>query len=177
MSRVPPLDTMPLVCEWDGLRLLRYEPTFLRPFFVDMEPTTLMRRFRFWLDLAYGYSVYYLARDRELLGYCTVTSGRNPRFWFAAPADVVVGPYFIAPSHRNRGYSTQLLSAVLQRAGFPWQKAWLYILNDNAPSIRVAQKNGARLLFHVHNTPFRRLVRTETGEYGIYEISRGDSPC
>ena len=41
------------VYEVDHFRVLKYEPTALNPFYVDMEPTTIMRRLRFLIDLKY----------------------------------------------------------------------------------------------------------------------------
>ena len=83
---------MKRILEINGFELFEYTPTRLKPFYIDMEPTTIMRRFRFLIDLHYGYKVYYLKKDGVFVGYCTVTSGKNPRFWFAENEDIIVGP-------------------------------------------------------------------------------------
>lgn len=156
----------------DGFELLQYNPTCLKPFYIDMEPTTLMRRFRFLIDLYYGYKVYYLKQNGVLVGYCTVTNGKNPRFWFAKNEDIIVGPYFIDEKYRGKGFSTMMVDMVIHDCDIKWNNAYLYILNNNKPSIRVVEKLGGRCIFHVHNTIYRKLVKKEDGEYGIYLIER-----
>lgn len=161
---------MKRILEINGFELFEYTPTRLKPFYIDMEPTTLMRRFRFLIDLHYGYKVYYLKKDGAFLGYCTVTSGKNPRFWFAENDDIIVGPYYVEEKYRGKGYSTMMVDMVIHKCGLSWNNAYLYILNTNKPSIRVVEKLGGTLVFHVHNTFYRKLVRRESGEYGIYLI-------
>ncbi len=163
---------MDVVYEFDDLKVLKYQPTALKPFFIDMEPTTIMRRFRFLIDLRYGYSVYYLQKDDELIGYCTITDGKNPRFWFASENDIIIGPYYVDEKYRRNGYSTKLVDAVIHKCENDWSKAYVYILNSNIPSIRATEKVGGKLLFNVHNTIYRKLIKREDGEYGVYEVTR-----
>ena len=140
-----------------------------------MEPTTLMRRIRFLIDLKYGYFVYYLQLNQELIGYCTITSGKNPRFWFANDSDIIIGPYYIDVKYRGNGYSTKLVDLVINKCDIMWNNAYAYILNTNTPSIRVIERVGGKLLFHVHNTIYRKLIKKKNGEYGIYCISRQEN--
>ena len=163
---------MKKIFEENTFELFEYTPTPIKPFFIDMEPTTIMRRFRFLIDLFYGYKVYYLKKDGVIVGYCTITSGRNPRFWFAEKNDIIIGPYFVDDKYRRKGISTMMVDWVIYKGGLSWDKAYLYILNSNKPSIRVVEKLGGKLIFHVHNTFYRKLVRKELGEYGIYLIKR-----
>ncbi|MBR0406934.1 MAG: GNAT family N-acetyltransferase [Clostridia bacterium] len=160
------------VYEVDHFRVLKYEPTALNPFYVDMEPTTIMRRLRFLIDLKYGYSVYYLEKEGIMLGYCTITSGKNPRFWFADEKDIIIGPYYIDEKYRGYGYSTKLVDIVINKCETNWEKAYVYILNSNVPSIKVTEKVGGKLIFHVHNTFYRKLIKSNNGEYGVYEVCR-----
>ena len=161
-----------VVYESNGFQIVKYTPSALKPFYIDMEPTTLMRRFRFLIDLKYGYSVYYLKKGEDFIGYCTITSGKNPRFWFATDDDIIVGPYYVDEKYRGNGYSTMLVDTVIHKCENHWKKAYVYILNTNIPSIKVTEKVGGRLLYHVHNTVYRKLVKRETGEYGIYEVTK-----
>ena len=135
-----------------------------------MEPTTVMRRLRFLIDLHYGYKVYYLKKDGKIVGYCTITSGKNPRFWFAEDNDIIVGPYFVDEEFRGQGFSTRMVDMVIHECGIDWKNAYLYILNTNKPSIRVVEKLGGNCIFYVHNTFYRKLIKKDTGEYGIYLI-------
>lgn len=161
------------VYEFDGLKVAKYKPTALKPFYLEMEPTTILRRIRFLIDLHYGYAVYYLLNGNEFLGYCTITSGKNPRFWFANEEDIVIGPYYVDEKYRGKGYATKLVDAVINHCENDWKKGYVSIKNSNAASIKVTQRLGGELLFHVHNTKTKKLVKKETGEYGIYEIT----PC
>lgn len=160
------------VCEVDGLEIVRYKPTVLKPFYLNMEPMTVMRRIRFLIDLKYGYTVYYLKKGNNFVGCCAITSGKNPRYWFASENDIIIGPYFIEDKYRGKGYCTKLVDAVINRCEKRWKQAYVYILNSNAPSIRTTKKVGGKLLFHVHNTFFRKLIKSERGEYGVYKVSR-----
>lgn len=160
------------VYKFDDLQIRKYEPTAIKPFYIDMEPTTIMRRFRFLIDLRYGYAVYYLTKGKEFIGYCTITSGKNPRFWFAKDDDIIIGPYYVDEKYRGKGYSTKMVDAIINNCETKWKKAYVYILNSNIPSIKVTEKVGGKLIFHVHNTFYRKLVKRDDGEYGIYEVRK-----
>lgn len=161
---------MKLVYLEENIEILEYCPKFLKPFYINMEPLTLMRRFRFWIDYKYGYKVFYLKKENQFIGYCTITSGNNPRFWFADNNDIIIGPYFIEEKYRNQGYSRKLVDIVINKCGLNWRNAYIYILNDNYPSIAVAKRLGGELLFNVHNTIYRKLIKDDNGEYGVYRI-------
>ena len=158
------------ILDFDELELYEYVPTLFKPFYINMEPMTVMRWFRFLIDCYFGFKVYYLKKGNDYIGYCTITSGKNPRFWFANNKDIVIGPYYIDEKSRGKGYSTVMVDMVIHKAALSWESAYLYILNTNKPSIRVAEKLGGKLMFHVHNTFYRKLVKTESGEYGVYLI-------
>ena len=150
--------------------ILKYKPSVVKPFYIDMEPTTLLRRFRFLIDLLYGYSVYYMMVDGKPVGYCTITSGRNPRFWFADKEDIIVGPYYVDEAQRGKGYATRLVEAVIKECETDWKDAYVLIKNSNAASIKVTQRLGGILQFYVRNTRMKRLVMDYRGEYGVYRI-------
>lgn len=158
------------VYEFEDLKVAKYRPTALKPFYIDMEPTTILRRIRFLIDLHYGYSVYYLKKDEEFLGYCTITSGKNPRFWFADDTDIVIGPYYVEDKQRGKGYATKLVDAVINHCETGWKKGYVSIKNSNASSIKVTERLGGQLIFHVHNTKTKKMIMDENGEYGIYII-------
>ena len=158
------------IYECDGLQIVRYKPTAFKPFYIDMEPTTFLRRIRFLIDLHYGYSVYYLKKNEVFLGYCTITSGKNPRFWFANDTDIVIGPYYVDAKYRGNGYATKLVRVVINHCESDWKKSYVSIKNSNTPSIKVTEHLGGKLVFHVHNTKTKKLIKDENGEYGIYEI-------
>ena len=145
-----------------------FKPSFHKLFYIEMESLTILKKIRFWIDLLYGYSVYYLYVDGQAIGYCTITSGKNPRYSFATANDVMIGPYFIMEGYRGRGYAKTLVQLVITKCKTDWERCFLYIKNENIPSIHVANSIGANLLFHAHNTRLRQLVKKEDGEFGIY---------
>ena len=104
--------TIKKIYQINDLEWYRYEPSIFHPFYIEMEPTTIMRRIRFLIDYCYGYAVYYLKKGSEWIGYCTITNGKNPRFWFATDSDIVIGPYFIDEQFRGNGYSEIMVREV-----------------------------------------------------------------
>ena len=98
--------------------LHEYRPTLVHPLAIDFEPLRIVRRFRFWFEILMGgYRVYYLAVDGEFVGYCVVTPGGR-RLSVSTKKDIVLGPYFVSPKHRGKGYATECLnyaSAIAQK--------------------------------------------------------------
>lgn len=148
----------------------KYTPTLLRPFYIKMSHLSLPGRVRFAIDFYYGYSVYYLKKNGEYIGYCTITSGMNKRFWFATEKDIIVGPYYIDKNHRGNGYVTYLVENVIYKCHNNWENAYAYILHTNIPSIKAFSKLSGKKIFNVHNTFTRKLIQSDKGEYGIYKI-------
>ena len=143
-----------------------------------MEPLTTLKRARFALDRIFGYRVYYIKSlkkgddPKKYIGYCTVTSGKNPRFFFANKKDIIIGPYFVDEACRGKGWATTLVKTVAGICEKDYTSAYVMIKNDNYSSIKVTEKLGGKLIFHVHNTKLKRLIKTEEGEYGIYKITK-----
>ena len=155
----------------EEFQILKYKPSLTQLFYIDMEPMTLKRRIRFMVDYIYGYSVYYLKKcggGTEIIGYCTVTSGKNPRFWFAKSDDIIIGPYYVNPKERGKGYATKMVDAVINHSKLEWKTGYVVIRNNNPSSIYVTQNVGGRILFYVHNTKSKRLIKDPNGECGIY---------
>ena len=85
---------------------------------------------------------YWLLRgDGTLLGGCRLRHGLSESLW----QDGGHIGYDIRPSMRNRGYATRMVALALdeaRRRGLEW--VLLTIAPSNTPSIRVAEKHGAR---------------------------------
>lgn len=162
---------MTIITGTDTIKIEKYKPTIWKPFLVEMEQTTILRRIRFLIDWYYGYSVYYLKEGDTFYGYCTITSGKNPRFWFANSSDIIIGPYFIEDSQRGKGYATKLVDAIINQYETNWGKAYVVIKNKNIASIKVTKHLGGELVFHVHNTLTKKLIKKDNGEYGIFVIN------
>lgn len=167
---------MELLYEKNNTKLYVFNPTVRRLFMNNMEPLHLPRRFRFILELHYGYKVYYLEKDKEIIGYCTVSNGKNPRYQFADENDIIFGPYFIKEEKRGNGYSEELLRIVLFEIGLEYKNAYDYIDKKNIPSIKVTEKIGGKKIGSVRiNEVTRRMTNDKDGRYGIYRvIGRGN---
>lgn len=153
--------------------VLKYSPSIIHPFYDNMDPLSLFSRIRFFIEYFYGYDVYYLKRDGIIVGYCTVSSGRNTRYWFADERDIIFGPYFIKEEYRGLGLSRILIDIVLNSLGINYRYAYDYIDNKNIPSIRVTQRLGGIKVFNVNiNVITRQMRKSQTGQYGIYRIAR-----
>ena len=155
----------------NNLDLLLYKPSIVHPFYGHMEHLSLFRRIRFLIEYFYGYDVYYLRSGKELIGYCTVSSGKNKRYWFATINDIMIGPYFIKKNYRGQGLSFILLDMVLNDANLVFDYAYDYINESNAPSIKATQSVGGIKLFNVSINIFtRQMKKTKNGQYGVYRI-------
>lgn len=155
----------------EGFVFYKYHPTVFKPFWKNLEPLTLLKRVRFFVDAIYGYSVYYMAIDKEIIGYCTITSGKNKRYFFARKNDILIGPYFVKEEHRGHGYAKLMVRSVITDIHKNWQNGYLYIKRSNASSIAVAKSIGAEFLFYSRNTKTRKLVKDDRGEFGIYMLT------
>ena len=156
----------------DAWELWKYNPGVFKPFMINMEPLSLLARIRFLIDYCYGYEVFYIKKQDTYIGYCTLTSGKNPRYWFANGDDIIIGPYYVDEKYRGQGFCRSMVQASLYATASEWNNAYLYIKNTNMPSIKVALSIGAEWVFNVHNTVTRKLVKDDAGEYGVYRVSR-----
>lgn len=162
--------------EW--FRILEYVPTILNPFYLNMEPMNIGKRARFAIDWLFGYKVYYYSLKNigggqdSIVAYCTVTSGENPRYFFAKKNDIIIGPYFTKPEYRGNGIAGTLVRTVAMELETNWNNAYAYIWKTKNASRRIMASMGGELVMYVHNNKMHRLVESVTGEYAVYRISR-----
>ena len=154
--------------------LYEYKPTFIIPLLVSFEPLKMIRRFRFWREiLSGGYKVYYLAKDDRLVGYCVVAPGGR-RLTISKKHDVVLGPYFVAPEHRGKGYAKVLVRMTLDNCTYNYNLAFDWIHKDNYASIKTSEACGFVQEGHRLNVVgiMRKLVLDENGNNIIYKYTR-----
>ena len=162
--------------EW--FRILEYVPTISKPFFFFLEPMNIGKRARFAIDWLFGYKVYYFSLKNigggqdSIVAYCTVTSGENPRYFFAKKDDIIIGPYFTKPEHRGKGIAGTLVRTVAMELETNWNNAYAYIWNTKKASRKIMESMDGELVMYVHNNKMHRLVESVTGEYAVYRISR-----
>lgn len=163
-----------LLYQEENLRFLEYTPTLLRPLPYDLEPMRPVRWVRFALEYVRKgrFRVYCLEVEGKPAAYCVATPGGR-RLKCSTGADIVLGPYFVAPEFRGRGYGTRVLSLTLQYCAYPYENAYAWIEKKNLPSIRAAESCGFRQTGQLNVVGvMRRLQITAEGDDWIYCIRK-----
>jgi len=165
------------VFEQDFYEYYKYSPTLFKPFYVNLEKLTFKRRIRLIFAFFVGYSVYYLAKNGEFIGYCLVQSGKDRRYKFATDKDIIVGPYFIKEEHRGKKLSIELLNYVLKESELYFDKAYDYIHKENIPSIKASKAVGFQYMSDANITRYTRRLKLceNNGQYKIFMYQRPNS--
>ena len=153
--------------------LYEYRPTICKPLAMEFERLRTVRRFRLWYELLKGgYKVYYLAYTDTLVGYCVVTPGGR-RLPVSTKKDIVLGPYFISPEYRRKGYAEILVRMTLQYCSYEYKFAYNWIHDDNYASIKTSQACGFVQEGHRLNVEglTRKLVLKSNGDNIIYKYT------
>lgn len=153
-----------LVCRTNEYGLYEYTPKLLSPLIVPFENLSLIRRIRFFLEyLRGGYRVYYLSVGEIIVGYNVVTPGGR-RLKISTHKDIVIGPLYIAPDFRRKGYSTVLMKLTLEYCAYSYENAYDWIEKNNVPSIRTSLSCGFKECAHLNVIGIcRKLVLAEDG--------------
>lgn len=167
-------ENMRLVAQEGNTRLFEYLPSLLAPLALPFEQLRLVCKLRFCYEYLHAghYKVYYLAVDDEFVGYCVVTPGGR-RLSLTTKNDVVLGPYFILPEHRGKGYAKILVSMTLRYCTYDYNIAFDWIHKSNIPSIRISEACGMYVDGKIDVVGrFRKLVTKEDGPYFIYKYKK-----
>lgn len=104
---------------------------------------TLLHLLGFFADGECGaLCVHYVDR---LIHYSAFTS-RYWRFPFLADGDLQIGDTWTDPAHRGRGIALFAVLQILATKRRPGRECWYVVGSSNAPSIRVAERAGFRLI-------------------------------
>ena len=162
---------MKLVGYENYAQLYEFKPSIFSFLAFPMDKLTMIRRFRFLYEyLSGGYKVYYLKIENQFVGYCLVTPGGR-RLKCSTKKDIVIGPYFILPEFRGKGYAKILIRMTFTYCTYHFNNIFCWIHTTNIPSIKTVvacgmNPNGLRL--NVEGR-FRRLVLDEKGDFIIYK--------
>lgn len=154
--------------------LYEYRPTFAHPLAIDFEPLRTVRRFRFWYELLKGgYRVYYLADGDTFVGHCVATPGGR-RLPVSTMDDIVLGPYFVDPQFRGKGYAKVVVSMTLKYCSYDYKCAFDWIHETNIRSIKTSEACGFVKEGHKLNVVglMRKLVLNDKGDNIIYKYSK-----
>ena len=171
MNNISSNELLTLLYQEGNKALYVYKPTPLRLLYHHFEKMTFSRRVRLLLEhFAKGsYRVFYLAVDGDLVGHCVAAAG-NRRLKCSSEEDIVLGPYFIDPNCRGRGYAKTLIGWTLEKGGLKYRYAYDYINKSNLPSIRASLACGFELCGELDiEGLLHNLIERNGGEYNIYK--------
>lgn len=162
-------DKFVLVGNDNQFSLYEYKPSLLHPLAIDFEPLWTFRRFRFWFELLKGgYKVYYLVIGDIIVGHCVVTPGGR-RLKVSTKEDIVLGPYFIDPQFRGKGYAKVIVKMTLEHCTYTFKKAFDWIQEHNIPSIKTSESLGMKMVGRLFiKGVMRKLVIDPKGDNRIY---------
>lgn len=160
----------------DGLDFRIFKPSLFRlydsVYAAEDEPPyfhRLVHRLRMMRELLKaGYRVVYFSMDGGCVGHLVVGRG-GTRIAMSTPEDIVIGPVWIVPSRRNRGYASKAIHFVLHSGLFPYVNAYEFISQSNTASIRTVEKNGFVLAARCSEHGLMRTLREDaSGRQLIY---------
>ena len=162
---------MKLICVESNFRLYEFKPTIFSLVAFPMEKLTIIRRCRFLKEyFCGGYKVYYLQIENNFVGYCFVTPGGR-RLKCSTNRDIVIGPYFILPQFRGKGYAKILINMVFTNCTYNFKNIFCWIHETNIPSIRTVESCGMTTIGRRLNVvgKLRKLELNELGDYIVYK--------
>lgn len=157
-----------------NIELHEYVPSFFQPLYCNFEPMRIVRRLRLWGEYFRkgSYLVYYLMIGKIAVGYCVVTPGGR-RLKCSTSSDIVIGPYFIEPSFRGKGYSKLLISLTLKYCRYFYDYAYDWIDKNNIASIHATESCGFEKCGALNvSSLLRRLTIVENGDDYIYRYKK-----
>lgn len=147
-----------------------YTPTVFRPLYTHFESMTIPRRVRLLLERLgkNSYKVFYLEINGKLVGHCVAAPGGR-RLGRSTERDIVLGPYFVDPSCRGKGYAKLLIQWTLKKGGLTYDRVYDYIKKDNHPSRKATLACGFEPCGELDIEGFfHTLVERPGGEYDIF---------
>lgn len=102
---------------------------------------SIRHRIRMFVQhITYGYSVVYMFSENQILGHIVVSRGGRD-FLKTTKDDIVLGPIWINPNFRGRGFGTIGIDFVLNSKKIKYNRAFERISPTNVASIRTVEKN------------------------------------
>ena len=160
----------------NGIDFLLYMPSIFSLYadvYSESERPLYVKRFIHKIRMALqlfmgGYKVYYMSVGGTIVGHLVVTPGGG-RVAQSSKNDIVIGPIWVAPSHRKKGYASKGIAAVLHGLNLQFKSAFEFIAPTNTPSIRSAEKNGFVIQGKAKESGLlRKISLDENGEWLLY---------
>ena len=160
----------------NGIDFLLYMPSIFSLYadvYSESERPLYVKRFIHKIRMALqlfmgGYKVYYMSVGGTIVGHLVVTPGGG-RVVQSSKNDIVIGPIWVAPNHRKKGYASKGIAAVLHGLDLQYKNAFEFIAPTNTPSIRSAEKNGFVIQGKAKESGLlRKISLDENGEWLLY---------
>ena len=97
-------------------------------------------RAKLLLRVLNGYYLYYEMDADKLAGYCFLKRNYLGKYAFLQKQDVLINPYYVAPSYRGSGLGGKLIETAIADFETPWKTVYAVVKEDNLPSIRTLEK-------------------------------------
>jgi len=171
-------DKLKILYQKGDRALYEYRPTISKLLYFDFQKMRFSRRVRLmleWLNPKH-YLVYYLSINGELVGHCIVAPGGR-RLKCSTNNDIVIGPYYVEPTHRGKGYSKEIIALTLKYCSCPYENTYDYIAKTNTPSIRASESCGFTSCGKLNIVgKFHKLLEVPTGKgtHFVYKLVKED---
>lgn len=161
-------DNLILIKEKNNERYYVFKPRLSRlyPKSGDMRVMTIKEKALHLLRLIYGYKVYILTDESDVVkGSILFSRGGSFRYPFATRKDLIDGPSYTVPDFRGQGVAVRIGDAVMNEFEKEYNIVYGTIKEDNIPSLKRVQKNGFVVESKLRIDRLRRFQRSETGDH------------
>lgn len=163
----------------DNIKFYLYKPTLRKIYYACYENDEIppyfsrfIHKLRMFRELYKSkYQVVYMEKDNKIIGHLVFGKGGS-RVAMSSTDDIVIGPIWIIPSARSKGYGSIGIDFILNKMGLNYQYAYEYIDKDNIPSIRAVEKNGFTFVGDCNEFGIFKIIKPyRGGTIKVYRIS------
>ena len=157
------------------LEIRRFKPSFLNLYWQCYSPNdapdywnSYSHKIRMMLALiGKGYEVIYGIAQGTVIGHIVVDY--NNKFHGQHSKDITLGPKWIIPSFRGKGYGSELSSIVLNELDIRYRCAYEIISSNNIASIKCATNNGYEFYSCAKRTRMGKFELCDNNSWYIYK--------
>lgn len=163
----------------DGIEYCFYKPTAAQLYAPCYDPSDeppyfrrIVHKVRMLREMIRSDSVIvYMKSNDKVIGHLVVSRG-GTRVAESNRQDIVIGPIWIIPSQRGKGYGSAGIRQILTSLGFKYRYAFEFIEDTNIASVRTVEKNGFVLRYKTSERGIMRtLKKDENGKWLLYRYT------
>lgn len=113
--------------------------------------------------------IIYMKKGDDTVGHLVVN--RGGKTLDTTSKDIIIGPIWIVPEYRGKGYATLGISTILHDLDIEYENAYEFISKVNNASIRTVEKNGFKYIGTVKREG--KYIKTfrfnESGGWNVYK--------